>query len=199
MSTYHQYWQVSDSHSQLFYYIDLLWKQQISEEDDWLPPLIQQHGIRSVLDVGCATGRMFSVWRKLGLDAVGIDFSDCVLPEAKRQGDIHNVHIEKLDITESVLPRSFDLVFSTQVLLHIPPTLIEKAFKNMTAMSSGYVAIVTWHDPSAYGKYKDYDPELHNNSFSHDYPALFKANNLSIIDTMPMYSNRNTAWFLKRN
>lgn len=87
----------------------------------WLAGLVQHHGIRSVLDVGCGTGRAirYLEQHRPGLRIAGIEPSPELRRQASRSGILDT---QLLDGDATALPfddASFDLVCEFGVLHHI--------------------------------------------------------------------------------
>lgn len=79
---------------------------------------------KSMLDFGCGVGRLVVPFAKLAAEIVGMDVSDAMLLEAKKNCDEHgidNVQLLKSDDELSLLTRQFDLIHSFIVFQHIPP------------------------------------------------------------------------------
>jgi 2-polyprenyl-3-methyl-5-hydroxy-6-metoxy-1,4-benzoquinol methylase len=80
---------------------------------------------RSVLDVGCGTGKSLEYFAQLGLDAIGIEGSALAISKSPLKDRMHC-----LNLNEPInLGRRFDLVWSFEVAEHIHPryadTLVE--------------------------------------------------------------------------
>lgn len=77
---------------------------------------------RRALDLGCGVGRLLIPLAKSSSHAVGVDISDHMLEEARRNCEAHgvsNVEFAKSDDTLSEVSGTFDLVHSFVVLQHI--------------------------------------------------------------------------------
>lgn len=92
---------------------------------------------KSLLDVGCATGKMVFFLRKLGVDAHGIEFSEYALskvsPKVKpflKKGNILDIFYKD---------NSFDTVTSVNVLEHIEKDKILKAVDECNRVARKYV------------------------------------------------------------
>jgi hypothetical protein len=130
-----------------------------------------------------------------------MEFSDVFHPIAAKEGRKYNIPVIKSDIRDNPMFYHFDLVFATQVLLHIPPDNIDDTIKNMILLSGGYIAIIVWYDKDNINRTGSYFDGNIKNSFSHDYPALFKKHNLKIIKHTILKFPRgtNNAWLLIKN
>lgn len=95
---------------------------------------------RSAIDVGCGAGHNLELLRKAeGVELAGVDISDEALSRARALWP--DGEFSKLDIQASSLDRSWDLVFSSLVLEHLPDD--EAALRNMRAMTSGHLVVTT--------------------------------------------------------
>jgi 2-polyprenyl-3-methyl-5-hydroxy-6-metoxy-1,4-benzoquinol methylase len=73
------------------------------------------------LDFGCGVGRLVVAMASRFREVVGVDISDSMLAEARRNcGHLSNVELEKSDAALSAVHGDFDLVHSYIVLQHIP-------------------------------------------------------------------------------
>ena len=78
---------------------------------------------RSVVEFGCGVGRLLVPFALLASDVVGVDVSDAMLQEARRNCELHevrNVRLIKSDDQLSGLAGTFDLLHSCIVFQHIP-------------------------------------------------------------------------------
>jgi SAM-dependent methyltransferase len=95
---------------------------------------------QSVLDVGCGSGqnlRALAAARTYRLS--GIDVSDKALDRARAA--VPNAELHCMDVQFQKLDSQFDLVFSLQVIEHVPDDLA--LIRNMRLMSNRYVLIAT--------------------------------------------------------
>jgi ubiquinone/menaquinone biosynthesis C-methylase UbiE len=78
---------------------------------------------RNVLDFGCGVGRLLAPFAKIADEVVGLDVSQSMLEEARRNCDEHqlrNVRLLVSDDNLSSLTGEFDLIHSCIVFQHIP-------------------------------------------------------------------------------
>jgi SAM-dependent methyltransferase len=124
---------------------------------------------RTVLDVGAGAGRMVRRWSDLGVRLTSVEFSEAFLPDLERLSREHGQECHRLDVAKGRLDRTFDLVFATQVLLHIHPSEIRAALRNLRAMAGGDALFIT----GALEPPFDDEDTTRIQSFRHDYDTLF--------------------------
>ncbi len=84
-----------------------------------------------VLDVGCGPGAYLGMFRDKGLDALGIDLSDSFLERCQSQG----FNVRKMDVESPLLyPYSFDGVWATAVVPHIPRSRLALTLQNWSKL-----------------------------------------------------------------
>jgi SAM-dependent methyltransferase len=113
---------------------------------------------RSILDFGCGTGRLVVPFASHCQRVVGVDVSDSMLAEARRNCETRGLaHVEfvKSDASLSQVKGQFDLVHSYIVLMHIPPSkgydLIGRLVDCIA--DGGYGALhVTFYDTGSFGR-----------------------------------------------
>lgn len=126
---------------------------------------------RSVLDFGAGPGRLVSLWTSHGVDLTSTDWSDAFVPELMSRAARTGSTAARLDVARECLDRKFDLVFSTQVLLHVHPRDIHGVLANACKMARRELLFITWQGSGPYDTPQS--DKLH--SFNHDYRALFAA------------------------
>lgn len=101
-------------------YYDLLYRDKdYRGEADYVHSLIAQHrpGARTLLDLGCGTGRHAALLAERGYDVVGVDRSPAMLAEARaRKGTGGRMEFVEGDVRSVRLGREFDVVVS---LFHV--------------------------------------------------------------------------------
>ncbi|MEK6277270.1 MAG: class I SAM-dependent methyltransferase [Actinomycetota bacterium] len=95
----------------------------------------------TALDVGCGAGHNMALLRqgRESTAVTGVDLSDEALERAGRSWPDAEFH--RLDIQRERLDRSWDLVFSSLVLEHLPDD--RAALGNMRSMAGKYVLVTT--------------------------------------------------------
>lgn len=91
---------------------------------------------RRALDFGCGVGRTLIPLAREAAYAVGVDVSDAMLAEAKRncrERNVTNVCFVKSDDCLSLLEGTFDLIHSDIVFQHIAPRRVESLVLSLLA------------------------------------------------------------------
>ena len=79
---------------------------------------------RSILEFGCGVGRLVIPFAKTAAEVVGMDISEAMLQEARRNCEQYGVNNARLLLSDdqlSQLTGQFDLIHSCIVFQHIPP------------------------------------------------------------------------------
>src|SRR5687768_10047009 len=101
------------------------------------------HSFNHVLDFGCGTGRLLIPFSKCSNRVVGIDISQPMLDEARKNLEINNINdvelIQSSDVRTLNYPQCFDLVHTYIVLQHIPQ---EKGIVLLTNLFRWFVKVV---------------------------------------------------------
>lgn len=148
-----------------------------------LSAIFATHQPKSILDVGCGSGRLFGHYLAHGItDIVGTDISETALAIANErypQVPTATVKVEALAFP----PQRFDLVICNRVLQHIPPNAIESAIGKLCTIGKViYVNELTESD--------QLDEEFF--MFRHDYTALFAARGLRLQGTGHIHPHQAT-------
>jgi 2-polyprenyl-3-methyl-5-hydroxy-6-metoxy-1,4-benzoquinol methylase len=131
---------------------------------------------RSVLDFGAGPGRLVELWMRHGVHLTSADWSAAFFPVLARRSEQHGARALQLDIATDCIDERFDLVFSTQVLLHIHPTHIDAAMANIRKMAGADILLVTWQAETPF----DAAACTKLQSFNHDYKALFERHGMHL-------------------
>lgn len=142
---------LNKSHS--FY--DLYWKRNNKKANSWtygikiVDNLIHNYEFNSVLDAGCGSADVVRYFLKKGYDVKGIELSGNVLKE--RANDLLKKGIvQQGSLTELPFPDNhFDVVFSSEVLEHIPEADIPKVISELTRVTKSLLFLTISLRPSS--------------------------------------------------
>ena len=133
---------------------------------------------KKVLDLGAGPGRFVPIWREFGVDLACLDWSDTFFEHLSARCAEAGARAFNLDITASKLDETFDLIFSTQLLLHIQPEHLDAALANIRSMMRGKVCVFT--SAHAHGAGADRTTGEKISGYSHDYAVRFAKAGLRI-------------------
>lgn len=143
---------------------------------------------KTCLEVGSGPGRMVRHFVNAGVVFTASDFSESFIPELQILSSDLDFNVSYLDITNEALVEKFDLVFCTQVLLHIHPSMIDRAIGNLIKMANDKIIIITWQDQPPFSDCNSNKTQ----SFNHDYLALFDKYNTKLYLELDIYfENKN--------
>ena len=161
---------------------------KMESEMESLAAWIAEHKPASILDVGSGWGRVYNHLKVNGLatNYTMVDFVDSM-----RRGcqDATGVLPDKWDgVTLPYADKSFDLVLSIEVLLHVPPADIGQVIAEHARVSKKWVYVTTMG--------ACYKP-LASHCFWHDYLKLFSENKL-YVDAQFWRHGMRIHWILEK-
>jgi len=100
----------------------------LAERYDWMPEhpaareeffrqLFAQHGVRTVLDCACGTGRDLITFQRLGMQVCGSDLSDAMLAKARQNLAEAGIDVKLRRASYSLLPKHYETHFDAGVCL----------------------------------------------------------------------------------
>jgi len=126
-------------------YESLCDRERYEEQEEVLSNSLSQLEWGTVLDVGCGFGRLIPVLERINPDTVytGLDVSESQLAAAKRHYPDHE-YIHSPILTFEPGDRKWDLVVSTEVLMHQTDNQIEKVVASLLRWSGHWVLSCDW-------------------------------------------------------
>ncbi|WP_167342350.1 class I SAM-dependent methyltransferase [Nonlabens sp. SY33080] len=146
--------------SQNLSFYDTYWKTNSSKGGKWvyginiINHLIDNYSFKSILDAGCGSADVTRYLLEKGYDAKGIELSGEVLKENARDllklNKVQQGSLSQLPFDDN----SFDVVFSSEVLEHIPEKDIKKTISELIRVSRNYLFLTISLRPSSnFNKY----------------------------------------------
>lgn len=110
------------------------------------------HGTGSALDFGCGAGRLVQAMARHFEHVTGVDVAESMIVKAReinRRGDVCQFVLnERPDL--SVFPSdSFDFVYSSRVLQHMPPTLSAGYIRELVRVTKPQIGVAVFAMPVA--------------------------------------------------
>src|SRR5579859_7155974 len=105
--------------------------------DDYavLADVFRELSVRSVLDLGCGSGRLFPLYAQHGIHAIGVDISGVALANARsRFPSVPTIRASLATLQWRSLPY-VDLVVSNRVLQHLPRKYLNTVITGMTILA----------------------------------------------------------------
>jgi len=96
-------------------YYDLLYKDKdYTGETTYIHALIQKYrpGAKTILDLGCGTGKHDVCFKDLGYEVTGVDLSKTMLAQARKRAVTNKPEFLHGDIRSADLGRKFDIIIS---------------------------------------------------------------------------------------
>jgi hypothetical protein len=110
-----------------------------------LPRILQQYGVRSMLDAPCGDFQWMQRIDLTGVDYVGGDIVKELVDGVSRGHAAPNRRFVQLDLGRDALP-PVDLIFCRDCFIHLPFKLIHQALANFRRSGAKYVLTTTFVD-----------------------------------------------------
>jgi SAM-dependent methyltransferase len=141
---------------------------------------------KDVLDVGCGGGFVVEAMRRAGGRAVGLDISPQSVAYARRHYPENEFFCERLE-EFARRNRTFDFVYSSEVLEHLPDVNSAMAALAKIARPGGHLFVTTpdighWRVPKDVVSWELVNPPLHLHYFNHgNLRLLFTRHGFTIV------------------
>lgn len=107
---------------------------------------VNMRHVETVIELGCGAGEnllaLRSVWPSLRCTGLEINAKAASAAIDARAGLIYN-----RSFFEGALPEH-DLAFTKGVLIHVPPTDIQRAYRRLVSLARRYVLVAEYHNPT---------------------------------------------------
>lgn len=110
---------------------------------------------RSVLDLGCGTGRSLTYFHTQGIDVFGVEGSELAISKSE-----HPALMREVDLNHAVdLGRKFDLVWSYEVVEHIHPEYVQNLLRTFSNHADNVVLSAARPGQGGQGHFNEQPPE----------------------------------------
>ena len=145
-------------------------KEKYRIQEELLLDYLKKIKFSKILELGCGYGRIteliiknFQVERY-----VAMDISSYLIEKAKSNPNIKTVQFQVNDITNLSTIENFDLVISSEALMHVKPEKIKQVIDNIISISDKHVINIDWFD--------DQVPKIKfGHNFIHDYKKMYSS------------------------
>jgi ubiquinone/menaquinone biosynthesis C-methylase UbiE len=154
---------------------------------------------RVILEIGCGTGRFFKLYSKFSKKIIASDISTSMLRHARNEAVRLGIDVDLVCASATHLPfkdKIADCIVTAEVLMHVPYADIGNAISALARVSDNAVVLEFYipRDDENASKLKE---QLESYNFLHDYPAIFKEANMTIVEKHELKELRQTCFLLK--
>ena len=145
---------------------------RLRNQEKYVINLIKNCKFNKILEIGCGTGRYTKILSSFFNPEkyVALDISKEQIDKAKKYVSDKRIEFYCIRIQEFNYREKFDLVFASEVLMHVDFGDINKVISNMISHSANKIISIDWFDKKEIGK------EFGGYCFMHDYKIIFKNN-----------------------
>lgn len=142
----------------------------------YLRDVVRKNKIDSVLELGCNSGGnlLCMIHKNPHLKATGIDICDKAIRHGREvEQNPANLMVKSIYDLSDFLDNSFDLVFTSCVLIHIPPDKVEGILKEMKRICKYFVVNIEHHSDE--GMVMGYSVSFDTpHRWAHNYDLMYK-------------------------
>lgn len=149
-------------------------KSRLKDQEKFTMNIIGNYKFDKILEIGCGTGRYTKILSSHFCPEryVAIDISNEQIEIAKKNVSDKKIEFHCTRIQEFNPQEKFDLVFASEVLMHIDFENIPLVIANLVSLSTNKIISIDWFDEKKSIK------EFGGYCFMHDYQTLFNKNNV---------------------
>lgn len=148
-----------------------------------LQRMIDQTSAQSFLDVGCNAGWNLLALRKINPDFMmsGVDVNHQALLQAADEGfDVINMPASTIAESDELGNGCAEMVITSGVLIHIPPSDLDSVMRAIVAASSRYVLCIEYDAPAEQMiEYRGHQHRLWKRPFG----AMYEALGMSVLES----------------
>lgn len=145
---------------------------RFEDQEKHVIKLLQTLKFNKILEIGCGSGRYTKILSEFFKPEkyVAIDISKEQLENAKKYVSNDKIDFCCTQVQDLIVEEKFDLVFASEVLMHINFNDIEKVIGKLVSFSTNKIISIDWYNKKNIGN------ELSGYCFMHDYENLFRKN-----------------------
>jgi SAM-dependent methyltransferase len=143
---------------------------RFEQQEKIIKKLILKFKPKSILEIGCGSGRFTKIIFNLTEieKYLAIDISQSQIDNAKKYTNNNKIHFQCVKVQDLDINEKFDLVFSSEVLMHINFHDIDSVIKKIISLAKKKVITIDWFDSKKIGE------ESGGYCFLHNYYELYK-------------------------
>jgi len=157
-------------------------KSLLKTQEDHVLKLFQGKKFNSILEVGCGFGRYTKILYSLFKPEkyLALDISQEQIENAKKYVNNEKIKFQCSKIQDFTSDQKFDLVFASEILMHINFEDIEEVIKKLSMFCKGSIVTIDLFEKDKIGSSsKGY-------CFMHDYSKLFEKNGAKKVKIYPI-------------
>ena len=145
---------------------------RLEQQEKIIKKILSKFKPKSILEIGCGSGRFTKILSQLTEfeKYIAIDISQDQINNAKKIVNNKKIDFQCIKIQDFNIQEKFDLVFASEVLMHINFNDINEVLRKIISLSKNKVITVDWFDSNKIGK------EMSEYCFLHDYNLLYTQN-----------------------
>lgn len=128
-------------------------KSFMKNQEKFVMKLLRRYKWKNILEIGCGSGRITRHLVTLpGIHKfVAIDISKELIDGARKNTSNFSIEFHCTDLESFTTDKKFDLVFSCEVLQHIPIEEVEGIMKKLVSFSDRKIILVESYEPEKVG------------------------------------------------
>jgi len=144
--------------------------QRLKDQEDVLVNFLKGKKFDSILEVGCGFGRYTKIFSSLFNpdNYTALDISNVQIEKAKKFVNNKKIKFVTSRFQDYNSTEKFDLVFASEILMHINFSEINNFIKKLISSSKGKIVTIDWYEKELIGKEKG------GYCFVHNYDKIFK-------------------------
>jgi SAM-dependent methyltransferase len=150
---------------------------RLEQQEKIIKKIISKFKPKSILEIGCGSGRFTKILSELTEyeKYLAIDISQGQINSAKKFVNSEKIDFRCIKVQDLDIDEKFDLVFSSEVLMHISFRDIDSVIKKMVSFANKKIITIDWFDSTKIGE------EAGGYCFLHNYNEFYSKNGVKEI------------------